>query len=64
MIRVYRRHLNQLKYCARGSRAFFERYSWDWAKFLREGKSAEEIRASGDAMAVKAADLAEREASS
>lgn len=62
MARVFRKHLVKLKYCARGSRLFFQRHGWDWQKFLHEGKSSDEIRAVGDAMAVKAADLADSEA--
>lgn len=59
--RVFRRHLAKLKYCSRGSRTFFERHGWDWGKFLKEGKPASELREVGDAMATKAAELAEKE---
>lgn len=61
MTRVYLRHLRALNYCARGSRAFFKRHGWDWHQFLRDGLEAEAFRKTGDAMAIKAAQLAEAE---
>lgn len=62
MTRVRMRHLRQLGYCARGARRWFARRGWDWPRFLREGVAVERARASGDAMAERAADAAEREA--
>ena len=62
MVRVYLRHLRALDYCARGSRAFFQRHGWDWHQFLQNGLEAEAFRKTGDAMAMKAAQVAEQEA--
>jgi hypothetical protein len=38
--------------CSRGTRAFFERHGLDWNKFLDEGIPAEDLEATGDAMAL------------
>lgn len=60
-VRVYLRHLRALNYCARGSRKFFQRHGWDWHQFLQIGLEAEAFHKTGDAMAIKAAQLAEAE---
>lgn len=62
MVRVYLRHFRELKYCSRGSRKFFERHGWDWHAFLLNGLEAEKFHATGDAMAIKAAHVAEAHA--
>lgn len=59
--RVYRRHLCALKYCASGSRAFFKKHELDWSKFLREGIERDRLAGTGDAMAIKAAEIADAE---
>lgn len=61
-VRVHRRHLVALKYCAKGTRAFFNRHGWDYHDFLRHGLPVEVWRATGDAMAIRAAEVAEEEA--
>jgi hypothetical protein len=48
--------------CSRGARHFFERHGLDWPKFLREGIDADELAATGDAMAIRVAEIAEQEA--
>lgn len=55
------RHLRALGYCARGSRKFFQRHGFDWADFLRNGIEPDKFHKTGDAMAINAARLAERE---
>lgn len=60
--RIYRRHLNALRYCARGSRAFFQKHGFDWGAFLRNGIEREKFIATGDAMALKCVELADQEA--
>lgn len=60
-VRIQRRHLAALKYCARGSRAFFARQGLSWSDFLRNGIDSQTFRNTGDAMAIKAAELAEAE---
>lgn len=59
--KVYRRHLNSLKYCARGSREFFQKHGFDWGDFLRNGIEREKLEALDDAMAVKAINVADAE---
>ena len=59
MTRVRVHHLRQLGYCMRGARRWMRRHGWDWGHFVRDGVDAGELRATGDAMAVKAADVAE-----
>lgn len=44
--------------CSRGARAFFERHGLDWQRFLREGVSASELEATGDALAHRVAEVA------
>jgi hypothetical protein len=61
MVRVYLRHFRALRYCSRGSRQFFERHGWDWHQFLKDGLEAEVFYKTGDAMAIKAAQIAEDE---
>lgn len=60
-MRIYRRHLNALKYCARGSRQFFERHGFNWGDFLRNGIDRETLIKTNDAMAMKAIQKAEEE---
>lgn len=57
------RHFRALKYCSGGSRKFFERQGWNWHDFLLNGLDAEAFRKTGDAMAIKAAQIAEAESS-
>ena len=47
--------------CSRGARAFFARHGLDYGRFLREGLPAEQIRATGDAMALQVVAIAEQE---
>lgn len=44
--------------CSRGARAFFERHGLDWQRFLSEGLPAEDIEATGDAMALRVVEIA------
>ena len=62
MTTVTIQHFRRLGYCARGSRRFFSRHDLDWTSFVREGIDAGELRATGDAMVIRAAELAEAEA--
>lgn len=59
--RIYRRHLTELHYCARGCRLFFERHGIDWSEFLRNGVPRSEFIRTGDAMALRAVELADKE---
>ena len=55
-------HARALGYCAKGMRRWFEGRSHTWAEFVERGVPADWLRATGDAMAIRVADLAEREA--
>ena len=48
------------RYCHRGMRAFCARHGFDWSDIVKNGVSAERLRATGDAMAIRLADAAER----
>jgi len=52
--------LRQLRYCARGVRAFFERHGLDYNRFLSEGIEAEELLTASnhDGMAQAAVEVA------
>jgi hypothetical protein len=52
------RHVRAAKMCSRGGRAFAERHGLDWDRFLREGIPAEQLEATGDAMALKLVEIA------
>lgn len=48
-------------YCHRGARQFFNRYQLDWAAFVQTGGiSANELLATGDALAIKLVEHARR----
>jgi hypothetical protein len=58
MIVVTLTDLRELDYCTRGARAWCTRMGIDWPAFLRDGIDADLLEASGDAMAIKAAQYA------
>lgn len=60
---VLHRHIRELGYCNRGARAFFERHGLDWRAFLAAGIPAERLAQTGDAMAMKAIESAEKDTS-
>ena len=49
-----------MKRCARGSREFAKRHNLDWNKFVKEGIDAEELEATGDAMAIALVEMVRR----
>lgn len=55
-------HVRQAKMCSKGARRFFERHGLDFAQFLATGLDSSLIRGTGDAMAIKVAEVAEAEA--
>lgn len=61
---VYHRHIAALRYCNRGARAFFDRHGIDWSGFLASGVPDHVLEATGDAMAMRAVERAQQEASS
>lgn len=60
MVRM--RHVRQAAGCARGTMAFFRRHGLDLHRFCASGLPAEEIEATGDAMAIRIAAMARAEA--
>lgn len=56
------RHVRAARLCAGGARAFFQRYGLDWGRFLREGIPAEQLEATGDALAARVVAMAREEA--
>lgn len=55
MTRAYMHHVRELRYCASGARAFFQRHGWDWSAFLQEGIDCATLEATGDALALQLA---------
>lgn len=54
-------HARRLGYCARGMRRWFEGREYTWADFISVGVPASWLRSTGDAMAERVADEAERD---
>lgn len=52
-VRITMRHMREMRYCASGVRTFFTRHSLDYTAFLKSGIPAEQLAATGDAMASK-----------
>lgn len=57
-VKVTMKHMRRLNYCSSGVRKFFLQHGLDYGKFLREGIPAEELLATGDAMAIRVAEVA------
>jgi hypothetical protein len=53
-------HARALGYCARGMRRWFEGRSHTWAEFVERGVPADWLRATGDAMAIRVAEVADK----
>jgi len=49
--------LRKVKYCVSGSKAFFARHGIDWRDFCKNGIDAEILEGTGDAMAIKLAQV-------
>lgn len=59
---VQMRHIRAAKLCARGSRHWFETNGFSWADFVANGKPADELEATGDALALQVVAIARQEA--
>ena len=57
-VKVTMRHMRRLNYCSSGVRRFFAEHGLDYGQFLREGIPAEELMKTGDAMAIRVAEVA------
>lgn len=55
---VTMKHMRRLNYCSSGVRKFFMKHGLDYGLFLREGIPAEELLKTGDAMAIRVAEVA------
>lgn len=53
-------HMRDLGYCNRGAREFFQRHALSWPDFVEQGIDAEKLRQTGDAMAQRVIEHAER----
>lgn len=52
------RDIRAAKMCSRGARTFFNRHGLSFETFLREGLPAEDLMATGDAMAIRVCEVA------
>ena len=52
-VKVTIEHIRAAKLCAKGARAWFEYHGFSWPDFLANGKSGDELAATGDALALK-----------
>jgi hypothetical protein len=57
--RVTLAHARELGYCVKGVRRWFDGREQSWVAFVAHGVDSEWLRATGDAMAIRLADLAE-----
>lgn len=61
-ITIYMRHVRAASYCSRGMREWFALHGFDVSDFLKNGIAVEKFEATGDAMALRVADIARKEA--
>lgn len=59
--RVRMQHLRALRYCSRGAREWCARHGLSWYELRHEGLPVSAVEATGDAMAIRAAQLAREE---
>lgn len=57
-VTVRMEHLRRALMCSRGARAFFKHHGLDWDAFLKEGIPARALADTGDAMALRAVEVA------
>lgn len=62
MVMVHMRHVRTAKLCSGGARRWFEANGFSWSDFLENGKSADELDATGDALAHRVTAIARKEA--
>jgi hypothetical protein len=55
---VTMRHVRAAGQCRRGAKAFAERHGLDWDEFRVNGLPASVVEATGDALAIKVAEVA------
>lgn len=59
---VHVRHMRQAKLCMKGVREWFAARDWAWDSFVAEGRPAADFIATGDPLALRPVEAAEREA--
>ena len=64
MIVVHIHHVRAAKLCMSGARRWFESHGFSWVDFLTNGKSADELEATGDALALRVTAIARGESAS
>lgn len=64
MTAVTMRHIRAAKMCSRGARDFAREHGIDWEAFLAGKVDSETLKATGDAMAIAAAEIAEADGQS
>lgn len=52
-MRITIKHVSNVLYCHKGTRAFFAKYDLDYSEFLKNGIDEEELAALNDSMADK-----------
>lgn len=57
-VMVRMEHIRAARMCSGGARDFFKRHNLSWDAFLKEGIPAEELEATGDAMALQVVEVA------
>lgn len=50
--------IRRVAMCSSGTRAFFLKHGLNWSDFLKNGIPAEELEATGDAMAIRVVEVA------
>lgn len=60
MVVVIHADMRALGYCNRGARQWFARHRLDWSDFLNQGIAAEQLLATGDAMAEEVVAIAKQ----
>ena len=62
MTLVTMKHIRQADLCAKGARDWFASHGFNWNDFLENGKDADELDATGDALAFQVTAIARQEA--
>ena len=55
-------HVRKADLCSGGARRWFKSYGFSWNDFLQNGKSADELEATGDPLALKVVAIAREDA--
>lgn len=61
-VKVYPRHIRKAALCTRGARAWFKKQGLSWSDFVTNGITDDALTATGDPLALRAANVARKEA--